>query len=40
MVGAVARQMRTAAKWAPGYLRKRAYRLAEAYDEVHGDVGA
>jgi NAD(P)-dependent dehydrogenase (short-subunit alcohol dehydrogenase family) len=36
MVGAVAKQMRLAAKWAPGYLRKRARRLAEAYDEVHG----
>jgi NAD(P)-dependent dehydrogenase (short-subunit alcohol dehydrogenase family) len=36
LVGDVARHMRIAAKWAPGYLRKRAYRLAEAYEEVQG----
>jgi NAD(P)-dependent dehydrogenase (short-subunit alcohol dehydrogenase family) len=35
LVGATAKKMRLAAKWAPGYLRRRAKRLAAAYEKVH-----
>ena len=35
-VGDVARHMRIAAKWAPGYLRKRARKLAEAAEAESG----